>query len=197
MKKETLLLSNITQDLKIVIKEKIGNTTDWRFSYIIPITLISVALGIVLKNVWLPLLIFSVAAYHIVRYIVEFKTQSIKKKAVMEVIGREDISISVVRLSHISSETIYEPHRVFRRANATKTVTYYYFESGNHWRIPKVDKHYIWSKDYYISSQGLENISIQGDEFYFVSLQGYNDIAYIYPCKIFELGEKLSNDKMI
>ena len=54
-----------------------------------------------------------------------------------------------------------------------------------------VEKHYSWSKDFYLSSKGLENISMKGDEFYFVSLQSHHDIAYIYPCKNFELDENL------
>ena len=35
------------------------------------------------------------------------------------------------------------------------------------------------------------NISLQGDEFFYISLQGYYNVAYIYPCKLFELDETL------
>ena len=199
MKKETLLLSNIIQDLKIVIEKQLSNKGKWRFSFIVPITLISVILGVFLKNILIALLIFSVAVYHIVRYILEYRAYRGKYSAVMEVLHRADISISIEKLSHISAEMIYEPHFSFRprqigHSNTTKTVSFYYFLSGSQWRIPSVKQHYLWSKEYYLSSEGLENISLQGDEFYFVSLKDYPDIAYIYPCKIFVLEEKLKKD---
>ncbi len=190
MKKEALLLPNITKDLKIIIKKQLVNTTGWRFSYIVPVTLLSVTLGVLLKNVWVALFIFSVAAYHTVRYIVEYRDYNTKKKAVMDAVDRADISVSIEKFSHTATETIYEPHSIATRGRATKTVKYYYFTSGIRWRVPGVENHYSWSKEYYISSKGLDNISIQGDEFYFISLQGYHDIAYIYPCKNFVLEEK-------
>ena len=113
---------------------------------------------------------------------------------------RGDISISIEELSHITRETIHEPHFVrsgtrIRRAS-TREVTMYYFMSGGSWRCPNLSKHYEWSKEYYLSSQGLENISIQGDKFYYVALQGHHDISYVYPCKLFRLDERLNNDKI-
>jgi len=191
MKKETLSLHNITQDFKTVASLQLSNTTDWRLSFIIPITLISVIIGVILKNAWIALLIFSVAAYHIVRFVIEIKNNAIKKKHIMDVVERADISISIERFNHIAEETIYEPHTFGKRGESHKIVKYYYFASGISWRVPNVDKHYQWSKEYYISSKGLENISIQGDEFYYISLQEYSDISYIYPCKNFVLDENL------
>lgn len=191
MKKETLLFSHIINDLKIIVNFQICNVGDWRFSYIIPFTLLSIMIGVLLRNILIALIIFSVAVYHIVLYIIECRNYRMKKKAVINAVERADICISIENLSHIATETIYEPHTVGTRRNATKTVQSYYFASGFCWRVPDVDKHYQWSKEYYISSKGLENISIQGDEFYFVSLQGYHDIAYIYPCKNFELDKRL------
>lgn len=191
MKKETLLLHHIMQDLKIVARFQMSNAADWRLSFIIPVTLLSVIFGWLFKNIWIGLFIFSVAAYHIVRYVIECKDYFAKKKVMMESFDRADISISVERFSHLADETIYEPHRIGNRGYTTKYVRYYYFASGCKWRIPPVYKHYAWSNEYYVSPKGLENISIEGDEFYFVSLQGYHDIAYIYPCKNFVLDDKL------
>ena len=194
MKKEKLTLEAIKQDLMKTVGFQLSNKTAWRFSYIVPITLLAVMVGVLLKNVIVGLLIFSIAAYHIVRYVIEYRAYSQKKNAVILMIEREEISISNEILSHIATETIYEPHRVGRRALATKTITVYYFNGGSSWRLPSVDKHYDWSKDFYISSKGLENISISGDEFYFVSLQTNNEVAYIYPCKNFELDATLKNN---
>lgn len=80
MKKETLLLSNITNDLKAVVDSQIMNIVKWRFTYIVPITLLSIIHGALIKNIWISLLIFSVAAYHIVRYIIEYRNFIVKKK---------------------------------------------------------------------------------------------------------------------
>ncbi len=194
MKKEPLLLINITQDLKLIAEEYLYNKKNWRFSYIVPITLLSVIFGAILRNLWIALLIFSFAAYHIVRYIIEYREYLCKYKAVIDVVNRADISVSIERFDHIANETIYEPHNYRGRGYATKAVTNFYFESGTCWRIPKVDQHYKWSKNYYISSKGLENISIKGDEFYFICVQGHLDIAYIYPCKNFIFEEKSRQD---
>ena len=194
MKKEKITLEAIKQDLMKMVNFQLSNKNDWRFSYIVPITLLAVMAGVLLKNVIVGLLIFAVAAYHIVRYVIEYREHKKSKLAIISLVEKGEISISNEVFSHIANETIYEPHRVGRRAHATKVITVYYFNSGSSWRVPNVDKHYAWSKEFYISSKGLENISISGDEFYIVSLQSHHEIAYIYPCKNFELDATLKNN---
>ena len=194
MKKEKITLEAIKQDLMKMVNFQLSNKNDWRFSYIVPITLLAVMAGVLLKNVIVGLLIFAVAAYHIVRYVIEYREHKKSKLAIISLVERGEISISNEVFSHIANETIYEPHRVGRRARATKVITVYYFNSGSSWRVPNVDKHYAWSKEFYISSKGLENISISGNEFYIVSLQSHHEIAYIYPCKNFELDANLKSN---
>ena len=194
MKKEKITLEAIKQDLMKMVNFQLSNKNDWRFSYIVPITLLAVMAGVLLKNVIVGLLIFAVAAYHIVRYVIEYREHKKSKLAIISLVERGEISISNEVFSHIANETIYEPHSVGSRARATKVITAYYFNSGSSWRVPNVDKHYAWSKDFYISSKGLENISISGDEFYIVSLQSHHEIAYIYPCKNFELDANLKSN---
>ena len=194
MKKEKITLEAIKQDLMKMVNFQLSNKNDWRFSYIVPITLLAVMAGVLLKNVIVGLLIFAVAAYHIVRYVIEYREHKKSKLAIISLVERGEISILNEVFSHIANETIYEPHRVGRRARATKVITVYYFNSGSSWRVPNVDKHYAWSKEFYISSKGLENISISGDEFYIVSLQSHHEIAYIYPCKNFELDANLKSN---
>ena len=191
MKKEKITLEAIKQDLLKIVNFQLSNKADWRFSYIIPITILAVMVGVYFKNIFVGVLVFSIAAYHIVRYTIEYKEYKINENAIISLIERGEISIATEIFSHIANETIYEPHRVGRRTNATKTITVYYFDGGASWRVPTVERHYSCSKDFYISSKGLGNISIKGDEFYFVSLQSHHDIAYIYPCKNFELDENL------
>ena len=194
MKKEKLALGAIKQDLMKICVFQLSIKTVWRFVYIIPITLLAITVGILIKNVFVGLLIFSIAVYHIIRYAFEYREYIQKKNMIISLIERGEISISKVIFSHIANEIIYEPHRFGRRAHSTKTITVYYFNGGCSWRVPDVFDHYTWSKEFYISSRGLENISIDGDEFYFVSLQANHEIAYIYPCKNFELDAGLKNN---
>ena len=113
MKKEKLTLDGIKQDLLKIADFQLSNKTDWRFSYIVPITLLAVMAGVFLKNIFVGLLIFSVAAYHIVRFVMEYKEHKNAKNAVISLIERGEISISTERFSHIANETIYEPNNVW------------------------------------------------------------------------------------
>lgn len=192
MTKEKLTLEAVKQDLKKAADRSISNKSDWRFSYIIPITLIAILIGILLRNPWIGMLIFSVAAYHIVRYVIEIKEYKAKKRAVTEIIDRGDISISVEQLSHIADETVYAPRTVMGRGRVAKTVKMFRFQSSVQWFVSPFDRHYEWSKEFNISTKGLENISVEGDDFFYVSLQGHHDIAYIYPCKSFDLDSSLA-----
>ena len=191
MKKETLTLESIKSDLIKIANYQMDNKSDWRFTYIIPITALAILLGVFTKSVFIGITVFCVAAYHIVRFIIEYKEYRAKKSAILSVIERGEISISKETFSHVAREVVYEPHRVGKRSRTTKTITLYHFDGGSSWRMPLFSKHYEWSKEYYISSNGLENISIKGDEFYFVSLQSHHDVSYIYPCKNFELDKSL------
>ncbi len=189
--KETLTLEAIKSDLVKIADCQVSNRADWRFSYIVPFTVIAIIMGILMKNVLIGIAIFGVAAYHIGRFIMEFKEYRAKKGAILSLIERGEVSISIQALSHIASEVIYEPHAGIRRTRATKSVTMYYFDGGASWRLPMIPRHYDWSRQSYLSPGGLANISLSGDQFYFVSLQEHHDISYIYPCKLFRLDEGL------
>ena len=195
MAKETLTLSDITHDLKIIAHSTLSNAEDWRLAYILPATMFAISVIALLKAVWPGLLIFTVAAYHIVRYVMELKKYSESKKAIDSVLDRGDISISVEHLSHIAEETIYEPHRHGRHSHATKQITQFYFNSGVSWRVPNIfQRHYEWSREFHLSTQGLKNVSVSGNDFFYVSLQGYPHIVYVYPCKLFELDSQLKTN---
>lgn len=190
MTKEKLTIDAIRQDLKRIAAWSISNKAGWRFSFIIPITLLAVLMGILLRNPWIGILIFLVALYHIIRYVIAYHEYKAKKRAVLEILDRADISISVERFSHIAVETVYEPHSG-GSGNSAKAVKVFCFQSFANWRVPPFDRHYKWSKEFDISTKGLENISIKGDDFFYVSLQEHPDIAYIYPCKNFDLDSSL------
>jgi hypothetical protein len=113
------------------------------------------------------------------------------RRGLFDALDRNDISISIEVLSHISEETVYEPHAAGGRSHMTKSITVFYFESGASWRIVRTDRHYDWSPEFYLSNRGLKDTSVRGNEFFYVSLQGHYDISYIYPCKMFELDDSL------
>lgn len=191
MKKEIITLSNIQEDLALVARLQISNEGDGRLVFIIPLTLVAILGGIFLKSILLPLPLLAIAAYHAVRFVSEYRDYKANMQRITDGIQRGDVSITTERFSHAATETIIEPHQTLTKTKITSIATFFYFEAGRRWRVPKVDKHYKWSKEYYVSTKGLENISLQGDEFFYVSLQGNFDIAYIYPCKNFALDPTL------
>lgn len=194
MKKEALKLANIKADLKKMADFYMSNRVDFRLTYIVPITMIAVLMAILTKRVWVGLLIFSLSSIEVVRFIRDLRAHRNTMRMISAAIDRGDISISVETLSHIAREVIYEPHTAVSYRNQayldeTKTVAFFHFEGGGSWRVPSVEVHYPWSQDYYMSQTGLENSSTQGEKFFFICLQGYYDIAYVYPSDRFELGE--------
>ena len=207
MAKETLTHQGIKHDLKKIAEQQISNKADARLTYAIPITLIVIFAVFLTGFNWIVLLIsalvFLIALYNYFRFFEDLKAYRYQKKRITEAIDRSDYSISVQKLSHISTETIYEPFVHKRRmfggvhAHSTKEIQMFHFVGGDSWRLPgsangySFQKHYDWSREFYLSSQGLLNMSVKGNEFYFVSLQGDHEISYIYPCKIFTLDKSL------
>ena len=206
MKKETLTLSNVKLDLIKVAYDGLSRAEDWRLSFFVS-TAIAVALVLMLVTwrIWPGLLFLPFIAYHVIRYIISFREYKKQKKEIETAANKGYVSVSLEKLSHIATETIIEPyfhHYVgFARGrmDMTKEIGVYYFMSGASWRVPfekcydtrANQQHYEWSKELCLSSRGLDNISLPGDEFFYITLQGYPKIAYIYPCKFFELGKDL------
>ncbi len=194
MTKETLTLKGISFDLKQMAEFQISNVGDWRFSFIFPFAALAI-LSIFLKWYIVAGVAFLIAAYHIVRYVMDYKKYTQQKKSILEMIDRGDICIYLEKFSHKAEEIIYEPHMhmISRHTHYSKPVEFFYFMSGRSWRIPKkIYQHYKWSKDFYLTSQGLFNISSAGDEFYYISLNGNYDISYVYPCEQFVLDKSLN-----
>ena len=132
------------------------------------------------------------AIFFIVRYIKDARPCYADAKALRCALTCADISIDVEAFSHTARETIIEPHSYTGHANLTKYIPVVYFLSGASWRIPFVSgRLYKWSKTHSLSLEGLENISLEGDEFYYVSLQGHPNVSFIYPCKFFVLAKEL------
>ena len=189
MQKETLTLSGITQDLRLIASQQYTLQTE-RYSYILAIIALAI-LAAIFTKIWIGIAILCCAIYPCLCFAKECRAYRAKSDALASVIMRGDVSVSIKAFSHTAIQEIYEPHSSGRHRHATRSVMFFYFSAGSSWRVPVVSKHYAWSKEHYISTQGLENISLVGDEFFYVSLQGYPDISYIYPCKTFVLDSSL------
>ncbi len=208
MAKETLTHEGIKHDLKKIAEQQISTKADARLMIAIPITILVVLALILFDLNWIVLLIsaltFLIAAYQYVRLFDDLKAYRHQKRLIMEAIERADFSISIQKLSHISIETVREPYHHYiafgnHHVHATKEIQMFHFVGGDSWRLPGNSthsnlyyKHYTWSREFYLSSEGLLNMSVEGNEFYLVSLQGEHEISYIYPCKIFTLDKSLT-----
>ena len=205
MKKETLTLTNIKKDLIRIAYNGLYIAEDHRLMfYIAPSIAVALVLMLTTGRLWLGLLPLPFMAYHLFFYVASVRTYLKQKKAIKGVLDRSAVSVSIEKLCHISEETVYQPHvhhsRVSSKAllHPTAEVKNYHFESGARWKELYQEnhsivehKHYLWSKELSLSRSGLDNISLPGDEFFYIALQDYPEIAYIYPTKLFELGEDL------
>ena len=192
MEKETLTLESIAKDLNALKPDLTSRVDDRGFQASAPLTVAALIFGFYLKIVWIALVLAAISLGLIIDYIMRHRSSRIEKP-LDHSLSRDDISISVEVLSHITLETIVEPHSHGKHSHYTKTVLVYYFTSGIGWRVPYlISRHYAWSKTHYLSTKGLQNISVEGNEFFYVSLQGYPDLTYIYPCKLFMLDPALT-----
>ena len=193
MEKETLTLESIAKDLNALKPDLNSRVDDRGFMASAPLTVLALVFGFYLKIVWIALVLAAISLGLIIEYIIRRRRFNRLEKPLDDSISRDDISISVEVLSHIATETIVEPHSHGKHSHYTKTVLVYYFTSGIGWRVPYlISRHYAWSKTHYLSTKGLQNISVEGNEFFYVSLQGYPDLTYIYPCKLFMLDPALT-----
>ena len=198
MKKETIMFDNIKQDFLDLVKFNFNVKNDWRLFFIFLGTLSSIiffllfwAIGEIFLGLIVSLVIFILPAYNIIRIIRPYIYYKSMSKYLQSITDREQFSISVENLSHITKEQIYEPHLgVLRlRMYTYKEVCFFHFGVGE-WRLPEM-KYYRWSNELYMGPKTLETNSTKGDEFYYISLQGYSDVTFVYPCKFFRLDNNL------
>ena len=201
MKKEKITLFAVKEDLMKNVRSMLLVRVEARLLYIIPFTLISLLLYPLTYNIYVCLAVFTLALYHIVRFMIEYVEIKKKKNAVLSVNLRGGLSVTTETLSHIAREEAHEPNirpffggdisEIIRgRSRSSREITVFHFRGGPSWRVPsKIREHYSWSKELYTTSQGIENLSLMGDEFFFIKLQSDPSVSYIYPCKTFDLDE--------
>ena len=191
MTKDKILPENVKKDLLKVAADEWRVKSDRREAWIIAPLMIAAGLGSSLQNVWVALPFILFAAYHVIRYIPECLESAATKKKIRAAMERCDFSVSVERLSHVSTETVWEPHSRVGRSRKTKVITVFYFLSGISWRLPSAALHYEWSTEMKLSGKGMMNTSVRDNDFYVITLKGYPSVAYVYNTKLFELGAGL------
>ena len=189
--KETLTLAGIRHDLRLVAQGRIYNSADWCLPPMLAMAVLAVILGKAL-HFTIGLVLGLGALTFFIRYVIALRAYLAQKRELNQLLERGDISISLETLSHVADEVIYEPGSSLDRRRLMKEITVYYFLSGAGWREASAGRHYAWSREFHLSDEGLRNISLPGNEFYYVTLQGHSEISYIYPCKLFRPGVELT-----
>ena len=191
MEKQPLTLQNILHDLRIISKQNKNRRIPGLLC-----TAIMFAIFAVLTLIFLPIPLLIIAflaltTYYTVRYLRERKDYADEAQVLRAALNRANISISIEKFSHVGQEYHYEPYTIRQQEGTKSAAKFFYFSSGNNWRMPLIYRFYAWSKTHYLTYEGLQNISLAGDEFFYISLQGSPDISFIYPCKLFTLAKEL------
>ena len=193
MQKQTLTLENILTDLRLVSSSNKERYLPITLSFSLLFALLAVLLFIHLPILPLPsimLVAFSIICG--VHYAKGRKQHRSDARALRAALDRAHLSVCVEAFSHAGEEVVVEPHSCGRHMHATRLAQMVYFTSGIGWRLPLyVSRLYSWSKTHHLTFEGLQNISLAGDEFYYISLQGHPDISFVYPCKFFVLAKEL------
>ena len=189
MTKETLKPEHVKEDLlRLIETQKDRAYAVGMLGIGSPVLAVGIVLSLFLGRFFamIPfLLAFGFVVFHYARKIRE---KNERKRLLMDGLSRGEYSVTHEILTNAVFETVYEPHERIgsRRIQDTKEVCVLYFESGASWRIPGFNKHYAWSKEFYISSEGLYNTAVAGNAFYLVSLRADYEIRYAYNAKFFD-----------
>lgn len=175
--KEKITKDEILFDL-LAVEQQLNRRGGEAYLYaIIPCTVLSVLVGILLHNIWLSLVFAAVAILH-VGYMIPIAVRSrIMRKTLKAAIENEAFTLTEERLLSVEEQK-EKNARIFR------------FESGANWQIPNLSEHYEWSELCRMSSEGLDHTSIVGDEFFTVTLDVLPEIHYLYNKKLFDYQNK-------
>lgn len=180
--KETLTDENIKKDMmKNAYNEEHNILLDKKIfsAFVFPILLIISIF--ILQNLILSIALAVATIFNVIIIIPVLRHSREDKRKI------DNLDFIMVRdkLSHISKETVYEYSRYGRNDRDLREVTVFNFESRT-WRVVPTKTHYEWSKTYYMSTTGLCNTSLMGDEFYIVINKTSHKIAYVYNTRLFE-----------
>ena len=183
-KKEQLTKENIIRDLVRAEEIRHARVSSINVSLIGDFLIAAVFAALLTRTVWVGVPILLGSVYNAVRLIQKIRIFRTNTSA----IEKGGFVIDTDVLSHIAQERIYEPHISGRgrriRFNNYRTVTYYYFDNCRFREC--FFGGFEWSKEYYLSKNGLQNISLAGDEFYVAVRSSDGEVGQIYPKKFFD-----------
>lgn len=177
MTKEILTKDNIQKDVLAYVKRITGNKDSYYFGGIV----LSTALVLLIATLdrWKIAFVFAILpVFCLLQYIPIWRASRAERGAA----SRGDFTVTKANLSHIAEEIIHEPRFAGKHVHTTRVVRFLYFPCGQ-WRIQP--RNYTWSKDFYMSGQGVENTSLIGDEFYIAISNNTQEICAVYNTKFF------------
>ena len=178
-KKEKLTKENIICDLIYAEEIRQARVSSINVSLFGCFLIAAVFASVVSRIIWIGLLISIGALYNAVRLVQKIMVFR-KNKAEIEKGG---FVIDTDILSHIAEEIIYEPHIAgrerSRRTRLHRTVTFFYFNNCKFRQC--FFGGFEWSKEYHLSRNGLQNISLPGDEFFVAIRNTDGEVGQIYP----------------
>ena len=195
-KKELLTVENIKQDLLALQRRKREILLEWRLcSTAIPYGIISLCMFIPVlvmpdvpeaKIYRIAFIVFGLIPLMLMFYQLAklLDTVFVVYKKENALIEKADFTVYEDTLKKIEEAWIYEPHGS-RYSMNHKTVYMYHF-SDDTVRLYNLKRHYAWSKDFYLSTPGVEQTSLEGDEFYLVRMNTDKKTVYFYNKKFFD-----------
>ena len=183
MQKETLTPDVVRKDLQKMIHMRETHVAENRYTCIFIGLLAAGAVGFLTRSLWIGLVASPFAIYHIVKLFQELRANHALFKEILYAVRHGELVVSTEILEHVSEELFY---RQYRHQTVMYTVRHLCFRSGRRWQMPDT-RHYEWSMQYCMSSQGLDHTSVSGNEFYIITLQGHYEIAYAYNKSLFAL----------
>lgn len=192
VQKDIIKRENIIEDMIKYENEYRSIYWEWRLAYIIPYLTFAIALislGIYLEKGTLFFIAAGVCVLVAAFHIFQLVTKLLYSNKIIKAIKNCEFTVMIEKLSNISKETLYEPHygRVAgnSRVRTTSEATFLWFGPLK-WRIFGSINHYAWSKEFYLSGEGVFNTSVEGNEFFVVTNNFNNQIGVVYNTKFFD-----------
>ena len=181
MKKEKLTKEQIQSDLLLHEKRRFWDRSRWLVDCAIGFALIPIPFCVLFQTLWIALpfgLMIAVLVGVLLRELTVWHLRSKRIRAGAFTVGTGSYSGT-------ADEWLFRPSIGRGRFCFHDRVRFWQFSNGQ-WQVFFPANHYAWSKLYAMSHQGLENVTLEGDEYYTVCLLGDTDLGYVYPTKLFD-----------
>lgn len=194
MVKENLTVENIKKDLlKIAEKQPRVRTKVFKLKKVLAFAVLVIACFCSLLggiDAVIPLIAISTISFEACYYIcdlIDDIQHALRVKKYKKAVESQKYTFSDEKL--ISIDVPLTPGRAGKLVRNTISRPVFCFESGEKWLFLYDVKYYEWSKELYLSGDGLYNSSMPGDEFYTVRVSEYPDVSCIYNKKFFTFND--------